>query len=91
MLHEKSYIHDEKARLHERLPELAQKIAQRSNRKDIILDAFLISATAYDELYQHYEDGTWDRAKFAEKHILFMERNREYDYMKIIMSHLASA
>jgi len=90
MLHEKSYIHDEKARLHERLPELAQKIAQRSNRKDIILDAFLISATAYDELYQHYEDGTWDRAKFAEKHILFMERNREYDYMKILMSHLAS-
>jgi hypothetical protein len=82
MLHARAYTHDEKARLHERLPELAQKIAQRSNRQDITLDAFIISATPYNELREHYGDGTWDRAKFTEKHILFPERNGEYDYMK---------
>ena len=82
MLHAKAYIHDEKARLHERLPQLADEIARRSGRNDIILDAFIISATPYDELYQHYDDGTWDKGRFAEKHILFFERSDEYDYMK---------
>ena len=82
MLHAKAYVHDEKAQLHERLPSLSQEIGKRSRRTDIILDAFIISATPYDELYKHYDDGTWDRAKFAEKHILFPEKSPEYDYMR---------
>jgi hypothetical protein len=82
MLHAEAYIHDGKVRLHERLPELAQEIAQRSHRQDITLDAFIISATPYNELCKYYGDGEWDRAKFTEKHILFPERNGEYDYMK---------
>jgi hypothetical protein len=82
MLHAKAYIHDEKARLHERLPKLAQEIAQRSHRQDITLDAFIISATPYNELHKYYDNGKWDRAKFTEKHILFPERNGGYDYMK---------
>ena len=73
MLHAKAYIHDEKARLHERLVDMTAEIAQRSGRDDIILDAFIISATPYDELYQFYDDGTWTREQFAEKHILFFE------------------
>jgi len=85
MLHAKAYIHDEKARLHERLPELAQEIAQRSHRQDITLDAFIISATPYNELHKYYDDGKWNRAKFAKKHILFQERNGEYDYIKILL------
>ncbi len=52
MLPANAYIHDEKARLHERLPELATQIAQRSRQKNITLDAFIISATPYYELYQ---------------------------------------
>lgn len=84
MIHAKAYIHDEKARLWERLPELAAEIGRRSKRPDIVLDAFIISATAYDQLYQRYDDGTWDRYRFAERHILFQERGSEYDYMKIL-------
>lgn len=85
MLHAKAYIHDEKARLHERLPELAREIGKRSEITDVSLDAFIVSATPYDELYQRYDDGTWDRAKFAEKHILFPERGSKYDYMKNLL------
>jgi len=86
MLYAKAYIHDEKARLHENLPALAQEIAQRSGRTNISLDAFIISATSYDELYPRYDDGTWDREKFAQKHILFFERGDEYDYMRILFA-----
>lgn len=91
MLHAKAYIHDEKARLHERLPELAQQIAQHSKQKNITLDAFIISATPYDELYKRYDNGTWDRAKFAVKHILFLERRQDYDYMRVIFGQLTRA
>ncbi len=85
MVYAKAYIHDEKARLHERLPDLAGEIGKRSNRNDIRLDAFIISATPYADLYQRYDDGTWDRAKFAERHILFPERTQGYDYMEKLL------
>ncbi len=86
MLHAKAYIHDEKARLHEKLPALAAEIGRRTGRNDISLDAFIISATPYDELRRHYDDGTWDRARFAEKHILFPVREPDYDYMRILLT-----
>ena len=86
MLHAKAYIHDEKACLHERLRELAPEIARRNGRTDIALDAFIISATPFNELRLRYDDGTWDRAKFAEKHILFPERRDEYDYISLVLA-----
>ena len=82
MLHAKAYIHDEKARPHERLPALAEEIGARSSRTDVELDSYIISATTYEDLCQRYDDGTWDRERFAEKHILFQERSLDYDYMK---------
>ncbi|MCS6805500.1 MAG: DEAD/DEAH box helicase family protein [Blastocatellia bacterium] len=85
MLHAKAYIRDEKAHLWERLPKLAAEIGKRSKRCDISLDAFIISATPFDELHQRYDDGTWDREKFAENHILFFERNDSYDYIKKLL------
>ena len=85
MLHAKAYRYDEKARLWERLPELAKKIGERSGRSDIALDAFIISATPYAELHNRYNGGKWDRTKFAERHILFQERNQGYDYMKLLL------
>jgi hypothetical protein len=84
MLHAKAYIHDEKARLWERLTELAQEIGRRSGQREIALDSYIISATSFDDLYQRYDDGTWSKEKFAEKHILFMERDQHYDYMKFL-------
>ncbi len=86
MLHAKAYIHDEKARLHEELPRLAQEIGCRSHRQDVKLDSFIISATPYDDLYRYYDDGTWERTRFAEKHILFQERHGQYDYIGLLFA-----
>ncbi len=84
MLHARAYIHDDKARLHERLPELADDIGKRSKGQDIVLDSFIISKTSFDDLHKCYDDGKWDRKKFAEKHILFQERSAEYDYVPML-------
>lgn len=91
MIYAKAYAHDEKAQLHERLPELAKEITGRSKVKKgkiVKMDAYVISKTSYDDLYKRYEDGTWDRNKFAEKHILFQERTAEYDYMTLLFEGL---
>jgi len=85
MLHAKAYEHDEKAHLWERLPGLAQRIAQRTWRNDISLDAFIISATPYEELRTRYDDGTWNRKSFEQNHILFQESGKDYDYIKMIL------
>ncbi len=81
MIHAKAYKHDEKASLWERLRELEKEVGQRSGRQDITLDSFIISATSYDDLCKRYDDGSWDRDKFAKHHILFQERNQDYDYL----------
>ena len=87
MLRAQPYIQDNKAKLHERLPELADEISKRSGTTDVELDAFIISETRYEELYKQYDDGTWTREDFAAKHILFPVRDDEYDYLaKIIQS-----
>ncbi|MDW8417741.1 MAG: restriction endonuclease subunit R, partial [Bacteroidia bacterium] len=82
MLHAKAYIHDEKARLWERLPKLAKEIEKRSNRYDVELDAFIISATPYEELRKKYDDGRWEKEKFREHHILFPE---DRDYIRYLI------
>ena len=74
LLANKAYIHDEKARLHERLPALAQSISERTeDAENVNLDSFIISATPYGDLWESYDSGDWSRDKFSEKHILFQE------------------
>ena len=85
MIHAKAYTHDDKARLHEKLPELARAISQRSGTSNVRLDSFIVSATSYEDLHESYDDGSWDQERFASKHILFRERNGEYDYVAEIM------
>ncbi|MEX2526464.1 MAG: DEAD/DEAH box helicase family protein [Gemmatimonadota bacterium] len=85
MIHAKAYDHDEKAQLHVRLRELAVEMGERSDRDDLELDSFLISATPYEELRMRYDDGSWDRKRFAKAHILFPERNGGYDYITNIL------
>ena len=85
MLTAKAYVHDDKAKLHERLPDLASAISQRSGTCNVSLDSFIVSATRYEELYKRYDDGSWTTEKFASKHILFPERNGEYDYIAEIV------
>jgi len=74
MLHENAYRHDRKAQLHERLPDLAAKMA----RPNVSLDSFIISVTSYEDLYKRYDNGDWTPEQFAEKHILFPERDGDY-------------
>ena len=85
MLHENAYIRDDKARLHERLPELATQIASRSENKNVELDSFIVSATDYNVLKKRYGEGQWTREDFADKHILFQESDSQYDYIRQIL------
>ncbi len=82
MLHAGPYQNDSKARLHEELPQLAEEIAARSRKKNVVLDCYIVSATPYEDLRKMYDDGTWDRERFTAKHILFLERNGECDYLQ---------
>jgi hypothetical protein len=92
MLHANAYMYDDKARLHEALPDLAKGITARSKQQDVKLDSYVISATPYVDLRKKYDDGTWDKTRFAEAHILFLERGDEYDYMeRIFAEQLAKA
>jgi len=91
MVYANAYIHDDKARLHETLPDLAKSVGARSRRKNITLDSYIISATPYEVLRKKYDDGTWDRGKFAGAHILFLERSEEYDYMERIFTDQLSS
>ena len=84
MLHENAYRHDDKAQLHERLPDLAAKMA----RPNVSLDSFIISATPYESLYRRYDNGEWTLEQFAEKHILFPKRDG--DYMARIIGRVKS-
>ena len=85
MLNQKAYIHDEKARLHERLPDLATDIAGRSGNFEVELDSFIVSATGYEDLRKHYDNGHWTKADFAAKHILFQESGDGYSYIAHIL------
>jgi hypothetical protein len=52
--------------------------------KGFTLDSYIISTTPFKDLRKRYGDGTWDKKKFADAHILFQEHSGEYDYMKTI-------
>lgn len=85
MIHAKSYRNDDKARLHERLPEIEKELARKSRRRGITLDSFILSATAYDDLKPRYEDGTWTREDFAKHHILFFSDQENLDHIAEIL------
>lgn len=85
MIHSGPYRNDDKARLHEKMPKLAKTIGTRTKLNNVTLDSFIVSATGYDDLRKRYDDGTWDRKRFADAHILFPEREKDYDYLARIM------
>lgn len=87
MLQAEAYQHDDKARLYENLPKLAEAMARRTGMKNVELDSFIVSATPFDNLRKRYDDGSWDREKFIAAHVLFPERGPQYDYIEILMRH----
>jgi len=85
MLHAEAYQHDDKARLHESLPELAKAMCLRTGVADIVLDSFIVSATPFADLRLNYDDGTWDMAAFAKAHILFPDIDTSYNYIALML------
>ena len=75
MLNANAYAHDEKAKLHESLPMIADCIADRSGLANIQLDSFIVSATPYDELRKRYGEGQWSRDDFATSTSCFQTTN----------------
>lgn len=80
MLMEKAYWSDDKARLHERLAELSAVWCKKGGLKDVALDSFIISATPYESLRDHYGEGNWTREDFADRHILFFDQDGQRPY-----------
>ena len=84
MLNANAYDSDEKAQLHERLPDMAREISERSGNPNVELDSFIVSATDYESLKKRYE-GQWTKEKFASKHILFQDSEPTADYIRQIL------
>ena len=85
LIHADAYSNDDKAQLHERLPELARAISQRSGIANVRLDSYIVSRTGYDVLSTKYDNGNWSPDDFAERHILFPIREAGYDYIQYIL------
>lgn len=84
MIYSDHYDYDEKASLHERLPEIANRISNRSPGYDVSLDSYIVSSTSYADLHKK-KGPAWDRDTFANHHILFPEQTDDYDYIAEIL------
>ncbi len=86
MLKEKTYWSSDKTQFHERLKSLAEAWGAKAGLKNVALDSFIVSATPYDTLRDYYGDGAWSKQKFADCHILFLERTSDYDYVAKLLA-----
>ena len=91
MMHAAAYVHDDKARLHEKLHELeAEMAANHAGSGKVALDAYIVSATRFENLKPKYDNGMWSMERFAERHILFPVRTDEYDYLALLLTESAA-
>ena len=85
MMHAPAYEGDEKAQLHEWLPQLAVRMTKRSALAGTLtLDSFIVSVTEYGSLRRRYGNGKWTKKDFAERHILFPDR--EGAYLEVLLA-----
>ena len=84
MLYADAPDHEDKVRLRHKMRELTETIGQRSGMTNVALDSYIVSETPYQTMATRY-GGEWDRQRFAGEHILFPERNAEYDYLARII------
>ncbi len=62
--------HNDKIQLHRDLEEISARLSKVSGHEGVELDSFMVSATPFEDLRTQW-NGTWDRGRFAEIHILF--------------------
>jgi hypothetical protein len=70
MLNEDHPDKNAKINLHKRLQTQLEDARKKSKNKNLMLDAFIISQTPYDDLRKKHGAG-WNRAKYAEAHVFF--------------------
>ncbi len=86
MLHETPPQRNEKVGLHRKLE--AEAGPGLKKLKNVTVDAFVVSSTPYDKLRAKWvrDDGTpWSREECAKEHVLFPERDADYDYLAYIL------
>ncbi len=82
MLHETPPQANEKVGLHRKLK--ADTGPALKKLPGVSVDAFVVSRTSYDTLRKKWvhDDGTaWSRKECADEHVLFPERDSDYDYI----------
>ena len=85
MIHEDSPEHSDKIQLYKRLRYLSEAMRERFGLDEVTLDSYIVSATPHETLRKRLS-GKWNRSKFASEHILFPERNDDYDYVTEILT-----
>ena len=82
MVYAEPYSQDDKVQLYKFLSELTKSLDGHTEMGNVVIDSFIISATSYDELQKECSDGSWDRKRFGEEHILFFD---EENYLANVM------
>ena len=73
-----------KVNLHKKLKMQEAEARKKSKLSTFTLDSFIISHTRYDDLRKHHES-EWDRAKYADAHILFFGEDDDRSYLESIL------
>ena len=75
---------NKKVNLHKKLEAQIPDARKKSKNKNLFLDSFIISATDYDDLRKKH-GADWDRAKYADAHILFFGEGDDRGYLETIL------
>lgn len=78
MRHALAFIHDDRVQLYKNLSEHFQD-------SKIDVDAYIISATPFNELQRAYDTGEWSMADFEKNHILFQD---DEDHIKKLIDKI---
>jgi hypothetical protein len=83
MLNEDHPDKNAKIDLHKKLQTQLADARKKSKNKNLMLDSFIISATPYDDLRKRH-GSVWDRARYAEAHVLFGDEDGK-SYLETII------
>ncbi|MCY3709959.1 MAG: DEAD/DEAH box helicase family protein [Caldilineaceae bacterium] len=80
MIYENAPEYSDKINLHEKLKQLSKKMSGQPALDNVTLDSYIISETGFETLRKRWPCHQ-SRSDFANAHVLFPERNDEYDYL----------
>ena len=80
MIYENAPDYNDKIQLHEKLKQLSKEMSGCSTLDNVTLDSYIVSETGFETLRKRWPSHQ-SRLDFANAHVLFPERNDEYDYL----------